>query len=77
MGAIISEMHDGLIIQGAPLHASTVESHNDHRVALSLAVAALATPGEITILNTNCITKSYPNFANNFQKIGANIEVLS
>ncbi|MCX6957313.1 MAG: 3-phosphoshikimate 1-carboxyvinyltransferase [Verrucomicrobiae bacterium] len=77
MGAIISEMHDGLIIQGAPLHAATVDSHHDHRVALSLAVAALATRGETTILNTNCITKSYPNFANNFQKIGANIEVLS
>ena len=76
MGARIVEKKDELIIQGAPLHASTVESHKDHRIAMSLAVAAMATPGKTTILNTNCIAKSYPNFANDFQKLGANIEVL-
>jgi 3-phosphoshikimate 1-carboxyvinyltransferase len=73
MGACISETNDGLIIQGSPLHQATVESHHDHRVALSLAVAALATPGETIIRNTNCISKSYPDFASNFQKLGASI----
>lgn len=77
MGALISETPDGLVIHGAPLHAAIVESHYDHRVALSLAVAALATPGETTIQNTNCIAKSYPNFLNDFKQIGAKVEVCS
>ena len=73
MGAHISEIEDGLIIQGGPLHPAIVESHHDHRIALSLAVAAMATPGETIIRNIDCIAKSYPDFAKNFRTIGADI----
>lgn len=62
MGGDIEEKEDGLLIRGSVLQGTTVESHNDHRVALSLMVAALAAEGETTILNIDCIEKSYPDF---------------
>jgi len=77
MGARIVEKQDELLIQGVPLQAATVDSHHDHRIAMSLAVAAMGLSGETIIRNVDCIDKSYPNFANDFKKIGAKMEVCS
>ncbi|MBU3812593.1 MAG: 3-phosphoshikimate 1-carboxyvinyltransferase [Candidatus Niameybacter stercoravium] len=63
MGAVIRPLEDGMIIEGnALLHGATLESYDDHRIAMSLAVAALkaATPSQI--LNSECIRISYPHF---------------
>jgi len=62
MGARIKEFDDGLLIEGGPLHGAGVESHGDHRMAMALAVAALAAQSETTIHNIACIAKTYPNF---------------
>lgn len=63
LGMDITELPDGLRIRGGcKLMGTVVDSHNDHRIALSLAVAALMAEGQTTITNAECINVSYPNF---------------
>ena len=63
MGVIITETEDGMIIEGnQKLKGATVDSHLDHRVAMSCAIAALVAEGETTILDSDCVTISFPNF---------------
>lgn len=63
MGAVVEERPDGVSVHGpAALHGATVESHGDHRVAMALAVAALAASGPTTIEDADCVAVSYPNF---------------
>lgn len=65
MGARVSETEDGMIIQGTgALQGATVESYGDHRVAMSLAIAALVSEGETVIHNSECINISFPQFFN-------------
>jgi 3-phosphoshikimate 1-carboxyvinyltransferase len=62
LGACIEEQPDGLLIQGpATLHGAAVDPHNDHRLAMSLAVIGLRVPG-VRIQNKSCVGKSFPNF---------------
>ena len=53
---------DAMYIRGGKIHSAEVNSHNDHRIAMSLAVAALRSDGEITIRDAECVSKSYPDF---------------
>jgi 3-phosphoshikimate 1-carboxyvinyltransferase len=62
IGGRVEELADGLIIYGGRgLSGAKVESHNDHRLAMSLAVVGLKVPG-ITIRDENCVNKSFPQF---------------
>jgi 3-phosphoshikimate 1-carboxyvinyltransferase len=70
MGAIVEERPDGVNVTGpAALHGATVESHGDHRVAMALAVAALAASGPTTIEDADCVAVSYPNFFTQLQEL--------
>ena len=61
MGARITEKPDGLVIDGpTPLKGAVVDSHGDHRLAMSLAVAALVAQGPTTIEDIACVDTSYP-----------------
>ena len=74
MGADITVNEDGLTINGAcPFHGTTVDPHNDHRIAMACAVAALGAKGETKIQNVECINKSYPQFFDDLRLIGANV----
>lgn len=73
MGAEIEELSDGLVIRGSCLHGAHVHSHQDHRMAMALTVAALAAHGESRIEHTACIAKTYPNFHSQFRSLGAKI----
>ena len=77
MGAAIEETEDGLIIQSSTLHGAEVTSYDDHRIAMSLAVAALGATGSTTVMNTHCVEKSYSNFAADLQTLGALLQVQS
>jgi 3-phosphoshikimate 1-carboxyvinyltransferase len=77
MGAQIQEMPDGLKIEGRLLHGARVFSHHDHRMAMSLTVAALGAQGETIIEETECISKTFPGFQADFAKLGASIEVIA
>ncbi|MBO6150561.1 MAG: 3-phosphoshikimate 1-carboxyvinyltransferase [Clostridium sp.] len=63
MGADITPAEDGMVIRGGrPLHGAETDSHGDHRVAMSLAVAALAAEGTTAIRGVDCVDISYPGF---------------
>ncbi|MGI6017847.1 MAG: 3-phosphoshikimate 1-carboxyvinyltransferase [Marvinbryantia sp.] len=63
MGAHVQATDDGMIINGGyPLHGAVVDSHLDHRIAMSFAVAALAADGETEITGAGCVRISYPDF---------------
>ena len=63
MGADIEATEDGMIIHGGkPLHGAFIESHDDHRIAMSFAIASLAADGETVIDHPDCVTISYPDF---------------
>lgn len=74
MGARIEEKEEELVIHESPLRGCRLFSHNDHRVALALIVAALGAKGESQLEGTGCIAKSYPTFVRDMQGIGARIE---
>lgn len=56
-------------IRGGEIHPATVFSHNDHRIAMSLAVSALRCKGDVTIENAECVEKSYPTFFEDLESI--------
>lgn len=70
MGAKVTATDDGMIIEGGhTLHGAVVDSHLDHRIAMSLAVAALNADGETEILGADCVNISYPAFYRDLLKI--------
>lgn len=70
MGAHITATDDGMVIEGGvPLHGAEIDSHLDHRIAMSFAVAAMAAEGETTIKDADCVKISYPNFYEDLFKL--------
>ncbi len=75
LGGSIDEMPDGMIIYGVNrLHGGVVNSHNDHRVVMALAMATLRMDGDLVIENAEAITKSFPNFFEVFESLGGKIK---
>lgn len=63
MGADVTPAPDGMVIRGGkPLTGAVLDSHMDHRIAMSFAIAAMAGNGETEILNSDCVSISYPDF---------------
>lgn len=70
MGAKVSELADGLEISGGtPLVGTDVDSHTDHRITMSLAVAALNAKGMTTIHGAEAAAISYPDFTTTLQRL--------
>jgi 3-phosphoshikimate 1-carboxyvinyltransferase len=70
MGAAVEEREDGLGIPGGQtLRGAKVDSHDDHRIAMAFAVAALRAEGETTILNSDAASVSYPAFFETLESI--------
>jgi 3-phosphoshikimate 1-carboxyvinyltransferase len=63
LGAPITPTADGLVVEGGgELHGAAVDSYGDHRLAMCLAVAALAAEGTTTINDSESVAVSYPSF---------------
>ena len=60
---------DIMRIRGGEIHPAEVFSHDDHRIAMSLAVSALRCKGEVKITNAGCVEKSYPTFFEDLESI--------
>lgn len=70
MGASIRELEDGLeVVGGHPLHGAEVDSFTDHRIAMSLAIAALNAQGNTTINRAEAAAISYPDFVTTLANI--------
>jgi 3-phosphoshikimate 1-carboxyvinyltransferase len=71
LGANIEELGDGLVIHGSDsLKGGTVNSWNDHRIAMALAVASIRCEGPVIIEDSSSVNKSYPNFWEDFSMLG-------
>jgi 3-phosphoshikimate 1-carboxyvinyltransferase len=70
LGAKVTELPDGLeITGGSPLVGAEVDSHTDHRIAMSLAIAALRATGTTIIHRAEAAAISYPNFTATLQQV--------
>lgn len=78
VGGRVTALDDGLIIEPvASFSGGTVDSCNDHRIAMAMAIAALRSSAPITIKNAEAVEKSYPDFFTDFNKLGGNAHVIS
>ena len=73
LGAKVQAREDGMVIEGVEtLSGGAVQSCGDHRIAMSMAVAALAASGEVAIDNTACTETSFPGFWELLQQVDGN-----
>lgn len=71
MGADIEATDDGMIIRGGvPLHGAVIDSHLDHRIAMSFAVAGTICDGPMMIEGAECVNISYPEFYQDLYRLG-------
>lgn len=79
LGANIEEHPDSLTIHGVTNLAGgiTVECHNDHRIAMMAAIAATRCTAPITLVGAQCVEKSYPNFWEDYTRLGGQIEEVT
>jgi 3-phosphoshikimate 1-carboxyvinyltransferase len=68
VGAEVEEFADGLRITPRPLRGAAIETYNDHRMAMSLALVGLKVPG-VVITNPGCVGKTYPSFFADLEKL--------
>lgn len=77
LGADIKIINDTFVIYGKnTLLGGTVNSYNDHRIAMSASIASTRCENSVTILDSQCIKKSYPSFYEDFIKLGGRIDVI-
>lgn len=70
MGVDIEGTDDGMIIHGGkPLHGATIETKQDHRIAMSFAIAGGLASGDTEILQGDCVNISYPNFYRDLKQL--------
>ena len=80
LGADITEEPEGLIIKGKPeglTGGAVVDAWNDHRIAMSMAVAALACKEPVTLTGGESVSKSYPEFWNDYASVGGKAEKIN
>jgi 3-phosphoshikimate 1-carboxyvinyltransferase len=68
VGAQVEEFSDGLRITPRTLRGAVIETYNDHRMAMSMAIIGLKVPG-IVIRNPGCVAKTYPSFFDDLEKL--------
>lgn len=74
MGANIIADENSLTVKGpCNLHGATIDSHNDHRIAMACSIAALRAEGETVIQNAESVRKSYPQFFTDLRMLGVEV----
>jgi 3-phosphoshikimate 1-carboxyvinyltransferase len=68
VGAQVEEVADGLTITPRPLHGAEIETYNDHRMAMGMALIGLRVPG-IVIKNPGCVAKTYPGYFEDLERL--------
>lgn len=74
LGGTAESDAETLTVQGTGLHGGTVDARNDHRIAMSAAIAATACREDVIILGAQCVEKSYPRFFEEYRKLGGRYE---
>ena len=75
LGAQVEEYEDYLVIHGKEKLAGgvTVSGHNDHRIAMMAAIAAIRCEAPVTITGAECVKKSYPRFWEDYRRLGGEL----
>ena len=74
LGGTAEATEDTLRISGTGLKGGTVNSHNDHRIAMAAAIAATVCAEPVTVLGAEAVKKSYPTFWEEYHRLGGNYE---
>ena len=74
MGADAQERPDGLVVRHSHLRGAALDSRCDHRIVMTLAVAGLIADGRTIIRDTDCVKKTFGDFAHQMRSLGAEIE---
>ena len=75
LGAKVTELKDSMVVEGvSSLTGGLVHSWDDHRIAMSLAMAATYCTGEVILENPGCVKKSYPDFWEDYKALGGKIQ---
>ena len=77
LGISVQPTDDGIIIQGGEIGSGTVHSHDDHRIAMAFAMAALNSSGDIHIEDCDNVATSFPGFAELAASCGLSIQVIN
>ena len=75
LGAQVEEYEDYLVIHGRERLAGgvTVSGHNDHRIAMMAAIAAIRCEAPVSITGAECVKKSYPRFWEDYRRLGGEL----
>lgn len=76
LGILVMEYPEGLTVTGGTFTGGTVEGANDHRIVMAAAIAATRASSPVTILGAEAVSKSYPNFFEEFSRLGGVYDVL-
>lgn len=74
LGVYILTGEDWMQVSPGLYEGCTIDAGNDHRIAMSAAIASTVADGPVTILGAECVSKSYPDFWSNFIKLGGYYE---
>ncbi|MBE6720371.1 MAG: 3-phosphoshikimate 1-carboxyvinyltransferase [Ruminococcaceae bacterium] len=77
MGVPVSETPDGMIIEGSRVCGGDLCGYNDHRIVMAFSVAGLFAQGTTTITDSESINKSYPQFFDDYNRLGGMANVIS
>lgn len=78
IGGNVIATEDSLIINGVEsFTGGEVDSFNDHRIAMSMAICATRCKDELIITNANAVEKSYPDFFEEYKKLGGKVNVIN
>ncbi|MCD8141683.1 MAG: 3-phosphoshikimate 1-carboxyvinyltransferase [Clostridiales bacterium] len=74
LGGHVTQTPDSLTILGRSyMYGGVTDSHNDHRIAMMLGIAATRCLDAVTVCGAECVAKSYPNFWEDYQSLGGNV----
>lgn len=74
LGAKTRVTQDDMTVFPAKYHGGIIDSKNDHRIAMSAAIASTVASTPVTVLNAECVNKSYPQFWSEFTRLGGYYE---
>ncbi|AKS41698.1 3-phosphoshikimate 1-carboxyvinyltransferase [Wenzhouxiangella marina] len=74
VGVDVTETPDGAVIRGGRVRGGRVDSHGDHRIAMSMAVLGLVSEGDIVVERAQWIETSYPGFVDDMVALGADMQ---
>ena len=75
LGISVDESEDGAVVHGGTLTGGTVDSHGDHRIAMSLSVAASVADAAVKVRNVEAVDTSFPGFRDCIKSLGIAMDI--